>query len=91
MGVWMYFSNSNSFGLVPFIFGGTLLSGVKQDYKRFTIPPTEKNHWLLKHIVGMMGGYIATLTAFLVQKCTNQSEFYCVVSTNGFGNTDYYL
>lgn len=67
MGVWLLWSKSNSFGLVPIVFGGVMLSGVKEDYKRFTVPPTEKNHWLLKHISGMMGGYIATLTAFLVQ------------------------
>ncbi len=57
----------NSFGFVPLTFGFVMSSGVKQDYKRFTVPPTEKNHWLLKHITGMMGGYIATITAFLVQ------------------------
>ena len=75
MGIWMYFSKSNSFGLVPFVFGWVMLSAVKQDYKRFTIPPTEKNHWLLKHIVGMMGGYIATLTAFLVQNIETDPGF----------------
>lgn len=75
MGVWMFWSQGNSFGLVPFIFGGTMLSGVKEDYKRFTVPPTEKNHWLLKHICGMMGGYIATLTAFLVQNVQTNPSF----------------
>lgn len=59
--------NGNSFGFVPLTFGIVMTSGVKQDYRRFTVPPTEKNHWLLKHITGMMGGYIATITAFLVQ------------------------
>lgn len=75
MGVWMFWSQGNSFGLVPFIFGGVMLSGVKDDYKRFTIPPTEKNHWLLKHITGMMGGYIATFTAFLVQNVHTDPGF----------------
>jgi hypothetical protein len=75
MGVWLYFSKDNSFGLVPFIFGGVMLMGVKEDYNRFTVPPTEKNHWLLKHIAGMMGGYIATLTAFLVQNVNTDPSF----------------
>ena len=75
MGVWMFWSQGNSFGLVPFIFGGVMMSGVKEDYQRFTVPPTEKNHWLLKHIVGMMGGYIATLTAFLVQNVNTDPSF----------------
>lgn len=75
MGVWLLWSKGNSFGLVPLAFGGVMLSGVKEDYHRFTVPPTEKNHWLLKHITGMMGGYIATLTAFLVQNVQTNPSF----------------
>ncbi|MFN0189953.1 MAG: DUF2306 domain-containing protein, partial [Bacteroidia bacterium] len=75
MGIWMFWSQGNSFGLVPFIFGGVMMSGVKEDYQRFTVPPTEKNHWLLKHIGAMMGGYIATLTAFLVQNVNTDPSF----------------
>lgn len=75
MGIWMFWSLGNSFGLVPFIFGGVMMSGVKEDYQRFTVPPTEKNHWLLKHIAGMMGGYIGTLTAFLVQNIETDPGF----------------
>ena len=44
-----------------------MLRGVRSDFKRFTVPPTEKNHWLFSHISGMIGGYIATITAFTVQ------------------------
>lgn len=75
MGGWLMIANGNSFGLVPATFGAIMASGVKQDYKRFTVPPTEKNHWLLKHIVGMMGGYIATITAFLVQNVHMKPAF----------------
>ena len=74
-GLWTWLINKNSFGIVPMVFGYIMTSGVMQDYKRFTIPPTEKNHWLLKHITGMMGGYIATLTAFLVQNVHTNPSF----------------
>jgi len=75
MGLWLITAKDNSFGVVPMVFGFVMLSGVKQDYKRFTIPPTQKNHWLMKHISGMMGGYIATLTAFLVQNVNTNPSF----------------
>jgi hypothetical protein len=57
----------NSFGVVSITFGFVMLRGVRSDFKRFTVPPTEKNHWLFSHISGMIGGYIATITAFTVQ------------------------
>ncbi len=75
MGLWQLFFHGNSFGLVALTFGSILSSGIISDYKRFTVPPADKNHWLLKHIIGMMGGYIATLTAFLVQNVTLNPAF----------------
>lgn len=75
MGGWLILAKGNTFGLVPLAFGGVLTSGVIGDYKRFTVPPKEKNHWLIKHIIGMMGGYIATITAFLVQNINLSPAF----------------
>jgi uncharacterized membrane protein len=75
MGIYLILAKSNSAGLVPGIFGLIMLSGTRQDYKRYTVPPTQKNHWLLKHISGMMGGYIATVTAFLVNNWQTDPPF----------------
>lgn len=67
--------NGNSFGVVALAFGFFLIRGTRSDYKRFTVPPTEKNHWLFTHISGMIGGYIATITAFLVQNLHTDPAF----------------
>lgn len=74
-GAYLWANRGNNFGLVPIVFGAIMLSGVRQDYRRFTVPPTEKNHWLLKHITGMMGGYIATITAFCVNNIHTDPGF----------------
>lgn len=74
-GLYVVFMLKNSFGLVALVFGAVMLQGVKTDYRRFTVPPKEKNHWLLKHITGMMGGYIATFTAFLVNNWQSDPPF----------------
>ncbi len=75
LGSWIAVAKGNSFGIVSLVFGAILSWGVIGDYKRFTVAPKEKNHWLLKHIIGMMGGYIATLTAFLVQNVSTEPAF----------------
>jgi len=67
--------SGNSFGIVAIAFGFFLLQGTRSDYKRFTVPPSEKNHWLFTHISGMIGGYIATFTAFLVQNLHTDPAF----------------
>jgi hypothetical protein len=36
------------------------------DVRKFRRPPTEKMHWWFTHIAAMCGGYIATVTAFVV-------------------------
>lgn len=75
LGIYLITANGNSSGIVPAIFGLIMLSGTREDYKRYTIPPKEKNHWLMKHISGMMGGYIATVTAFLVNNWHTDPPF----------------
>ncbi|MBL7923235.1 MAG: hypothetical protein JNL88_03465 [Bacteroidia bacterium] len=74
-GAWFFLKEQNSFGIVPLVFGIVMGSGVRKDYRRFTVPPTEKNHWLIRHITSMMGGYIATVTAFLVQNVSTRPAF----------------
>lgn len=77
LGGWGIFKvvNSNSFGIVAIVFGFTMLRGVYNDFKRFTVKPKIKNHWLFVHIGNMMGAYIATITAFLVQNVQIQPAF----------------
>jgi uncharacterized membrane protein len=57
---------SNVFGLVFITFGIIGLIFVRQDFKNFTNKTTIKNYWLIGHLQRMTGGFIATLTAFLV-------------------------
>lgn len=52
-------------GIVPLVFGGLCASFVLRDIKKFTKGPTDKLHWLFNHISGMVGSYIAGITAFL--------------------------
>ncbi len=66
-GLWIVGIAKNSFGFAAIVFGSIMLRGIYRNFKSFRVPPTEKNHWLLMHIGNMMGAYIATLTAFLVQ------------------------
>jgi uncharacterized membrane protein len=61
-GMYWCFGEGNSFGIVPMVFGF-----IVKDYQRFTRVSNDKLLWLKVHIGNMMGGYIATMTAFLVQ------------------------
>lgn len=54
------------FGSVAIVFGGIALLRVWQTTRSFRTLPDDKAYWLYAHIIGMWGGYIATLTAFLV-------------------------
>jgi hypothetical protein len=44
--------------------GGVVTTGV--DMVRFVRPPTERMAWWYSHMAGMLGSYIATVTAFSV-------------------------
>lgn len=57
---------SKYFGIVLIVFGFLGLRFVKDDLKNFKGQSRFKNYWLLAHIGRMTGGYIASLTAFLV-------------------------
>ncbi len=62
----IYIINAISFGLVFLVFGIFGLLFVREDINNFREKSRYKNYWLLAHISRMVGGYIASLTAFLV-------------------------
>src|SRR5262244_1799684 len=53
-------------GIVPVVFGalGMILAG--PDIGKFVRPPTDRNAWWFAHMGGMLGSYIATVSAFSV-------------------------
>ena len=57
-------------GMVPVVFGilGMILAGI--DIKRFARPPTDRNAWWFAHMGGMLGSYIAAVSAFSVVNFT---------------------
>ncbi|MGH1364686.1 MAG: DUF2306 domain-containing protein [Calditrichia bacterium] len=63
-GIQIITSSENNFGIVAIVFGLVGIAGVVQNTWAFFKPPTAANHWLLNHMSGMLGGYIATVTAF---------------------------
>ena len=54
----------NSFGYIAMVFACVGLRFVWTNYKSFINPPKTKYAWLLHHMGGMIGGYIATVSAF---------------------------
>jgi uncharacterized membrane protein len=55
----------HSSGIVPLLFGGLCAGFTLRDIKKYTKGPNDKLHWLFNHISGMVGSYIAGITAFL--------------------------
>src|SRR5881398_1763052 len=57
-------------GVVPVVFGvlGMILAGL--DIGKFVRPPADRNAWWFAHMRGMLGSYIATVTAFSVVNFT---------------------
>src|SRR5262245_60101406 len=53
-------------GIVPVVFGalGMILAGL--DIGKFIRPPADRNAWWFAHMGGMLGSYIATVSAFSV-------------------------
>jgi hypothetical protein len=53
-------------GMVPMVFGalGVVLAG--QDLREFRRPPSDPAAWWFSHMGGMLGSYIAAMTAFSV-------------------------
>jgi uncharacterized membrane protein len=69
------FLKHSSFGIIALIFG--LLGGLfnARDINHYIKGYKEKSGWLFIHISGMIGGYIAAVTAFLVNVVTFQPSF----------------
>lgn len=65
-GIYKLVLYSQPVGIIAVVFGLIGMQFVFQNLRTFFRKPKEKNHWLQSHIGGMMGGYIATWTAFLV-------------------------
>lgn len=67
LGIYYLLSDSISLGgtllTIGFGLGGLVISYT--NLKPFIIRPKEAYHWYMAHIGNMMGGYIATFTAFL--------------------------
>jgi hypothetical protein len=55
---------SDAFGYISIVFGLIGLNFTYGNLKQYLKPPKEKNAWLLNHMGGMIGGYIATVSAF---------------------------
>lgn len=54
------------FGLVSVVFGVLCIGISVRDMRAFMHPPQETLHWFFTHLSRMIGGYIATFTAFCV-------------------------
>jgi uncharacterized membrane protein len=67
--------SGNSFGIVALVFAVIGLLTNLRECRTFTKGYKEKNGWLYAHITGMTGGYIASLTAFLVNVVSFQPAF----------------
>src|SRR5262249_50514797 len=57
-------------GIVAVVFGlgGVILAG--RDVWSFVRPPTDGTAWRITHMTGMLGSYVATVTAFSVVNFT---------------------
>lgn len=65
LGVWLLL-RGESFGIVYVVFSIFALQYVREDYKNLRGRSRFNNPGLMAHISRMVGGYIASLTAFLV-------------------------
>lgn len=62
---------SNNFGIFMVVFGLIGLCNVRNDFKNHAGRSKNKKYWMLVHIGRMMGGYTASLTAFIVVNAQN--------------------
>ena len=53
-----------TFGILAAGFGYGGLMQVRSQIKNFVKPPTDKHQWFYNHIGNMIGGFIASVTAF---------------------------
>ena len=64
--VYLLINGDTSFGIISLVFGLIGVRGNFSNIKRLRGNITEKSYWLMAHLTGMLGSYIATITAFLV-------------------------
>lgn len=57
-------SNSYAFSYIAIVFGVLGVQTVYSNTKLFWKKPTDPKHWFYSHIGGMIGSYIATISAF---------------------------
>lgn len=74
-GAEVFLVENASFGIVALVFGVLGAAGNLRDYRHYRKGYSEKNGWLFVHISGMTGGYIAALTAFLVNTVSLQPSY----------------
>ena len=65
-GTYLIIKGAVQMGIVSLVFGITGTRGVINTVRNFIKQPTSKTIWIEGHIGGMVGGYIASVTAFLV-------------------------
>ncbi|MBX2962688.1 MAG: hypothetical protein KF687_09260 [Cyclobacteriaceae bacterium] len=66
-GAYKAINGATSLGLLAVGFGLGGLMMVRAELSRYLKPPASKFHWFYRHIGSMMGGFIASVTAFSVQ------------------------
>ncbi|QHT71124.1 DUF2306 domain-containing protein [Rhodocytophaga rosea] len=64
-GIAVFFtSGSHAFGYIAIVFGLIGMRFSFRNFKAFRTPPTDTMQWWFDHMQGMVGSYIATLSAF---------------------------
>ena len=66
-GVYLMVVGKTYFGLLAMLFGFGGMIAVWGELKTYLKPPKNKHHWLFNHIGSMVGGFIASVTAFSTQ------------------------
>ena len=61
-----------AFYVIGLVAGGLLTNNAVIDLRSYTHVPTDRNWWWFEHMSRFLGGYIATLTAFLVQNVSTR-------------------
>ena len=57
--------SGNTMGWVAIVFSAIGIFTIARTVRLYLVKPTDPKFWLYRHLQGMMGGYIATVTAFL--------------------------
>lgn len=65
-GSYLIYAGATNMGIITLVFGTIGSLGVIQNIKKFGKGPKRKTLWIEGHISGMIGGYIAAFTAFVV-------------------------